>query len=247
MLQWGLFSSYHTPYNFAEAPLGFCVPDRITAGPSPAQFSYSITVGPDGTLQWNPPIGSEELALALSYHFPLHQTLEAKMQAAIVKYCDPLVGNWTETSAEVGQPQYVDRGNIPEQIKTPPKFGIQRRLRHKTGNVGNNLSHNSQESIVECNATPSKLASCLSDQCNEGKSGMDRLDGKLPALRRPKISILTWSAATGEVLNSTGKKRPYTEVERREVASNRGNACVEHRLQKKKVCWSILENTLGLH
>jgi forkhead transcription factor HCM1 len=44
--------------------------------------TYSLSIAPDKTLQWDPPADSEELAIALSYHFPRPQTLEAKMQAA---------------------------------------------------------------------------------------------------------------------------------------------------------------------
>jgi hypothetical protein len=47
---------------------------------------YIITSGSDGVLRWHPPAGSAELALALSYHFPRPETLEDKMQAAILRY-----------------------------------------------------------------------------------------------------------------------------------------------------------------
>ncbi|KAF8861043.1 hypothetical protein BDZ45DRAFT_724113 [Acephala macrosclerotiorum] len=43
---------------------------------------YQISYGDDYTLQWTPPVGSKELAVALSYHFPLQKDLESKMQAA---------------------------------------------------------------------------------------------------------------------------------------------------------------------
>jgi hypothetical protein len=44
---------------------------------------YHINYGDDHTLQWTPPVGSKELAIALSYHFPLQKDLESKMRAAI--------------------------------------------------------------------------------------------------------------------------------------------------------------------
>ena len=47
---------------------------------------YRITYGHDHTLQWEPPVGSKELAVALSYHFPLQTDLESKMQAATRKF-----------------------------------------------------------------------------------------------------------------------------------------------------------------
>lgn len=47
---------------------------------SPPQ--YQISYRDDHTLQWTPPVGSKELAVALSYHFPLEKDLKSKMQAA---------------------------------------------------------------------------------------------------------------------------------------------------------------------
>jgi hypothetical protein len=44
---------------------------------------YQINYGEDHTLQWTPPVGSKELAVTLSYHFPLQTDLESKMQAAM--------------------------------------------------------------------------------------------------------------------------------------------------------------------
>ena len=47
---------------------------------------YRITYGDDHTLQWTPSVGSKELAVALSYHFPLQTDLQSKMQAATRKF-----------------------------------------------------------------------------------------------------------------------------------------------------------------
>ena len=44
--------------------------------------SYEITYGSDHNLKWDPPQGSKELAIALSYHFPTESDLESKMQSA---------------------------------------------------------------------------------------------------------------------------------------------------------------------
>jgi hypothetical protein len=55
----------------------------------PSEFSapqYNITYRHDHTLQWEPAVGSKELAVALSYHFPLQTNLESKMQAATRKF-----------------------------------------------------------------------------------------------------------------------------------------------------------------
>jgi hypothetical protein len=47
---------------------------------------YNISYRGDHTLQWTPPVGSKELAVALSYHFPMQTDLESKMQAATRKF-----------------------------------------------------------------------------------------------------------------------------------------------------------------
>jgi hypothetical protein len=63
--------------------------DPALPDPSPPSVDppeYKIMSRKDGSLRWYPPAGSAELALALSYHFPRQDTLEDKMQAAILRY-----------------------------------------------------------------------------------------------------------------------------------------------------------------
>jgi len=54
---------------------------------------YSISRGEDDTLQWQPPVRSRELASALSYHYPLEQSLQEKMQRAILDFLDSEITN----------------------------------------------------------------------------------------------------------------------------------------------------------
>lgn len=64
-------------------------PPRDRTSRAESEFSapeYNITYGQDHTLQWDPPVGSKELALALSYHFPLQADLASKMQAATRRF-----------------------------------------------------------------------------------------------------------------------------------------------------------------
>jgi hypothetical protein len=61
---------------------------------------YSITRGEDDTLQWQPPIKSRELANALSYHYPLEQSLQEKMRRAILDFLDSEIV-YTPTPKEV--------------------------------------------------------------------------------------------------------------------------------------------------
>jgi hypothetical protein len=47
---------------------------------------YRIFHASDHTLQWEPPAGSKDLAIALSYHFPLQKDLESKMRVAMMEF-----------------------------------------------------------------------------------------------------------------------------------------------------------------
>jgi hypothetical protein len=47
---------------------------------------YVLSYNDDHTLRWDPPAGSKELSIALSYHFPLERDLGSKMQAATRKF-----------------------------------------------------------------------------------------------------------------------------------------------------------------
>jgi hypothetical protein len=47
---------------------------------------YSITRGEDNSFQWEPPIRSRELANALSYRYPLEQSLQEMMRRAILDF-----------------------------------------------------------------------------------------------------------------------------------------------------------------
>src|ERR1700722_6189853 len=62
---------------------------------------YSITRGEDDTLQWQPPIRSRELANALSYHYPLEQSLQEKMQRAILDFLDSEIVDGTPILKEI--------------------------------------------------------------------------------------------------------------------------------------------------
>lgn len=70
--------------------------ETMTHPTSPAarQFSvfeppeYKLRRGHDRTLEWEPPADSEELAIALSWHYPMERSLVGKMQAAIRSFLE---------------------------------------------------------------------------------------------------------------------------------------------------------------
>lgn len=72
--------------------------NRLLSRPPP---QYSITRGEDDALQWEPPIGSRELANALSYHYPMENGLREKMQRAILDFLDSEIADGELTSKEI--------------------------------------------------------------------------------------------------------------------------------------------------
>ncbi|KAH9207602.1 hypothetical protein DL95DRAFT_468532 [Leptodontidium sp. 2 PMI_412] len=62
------------------------VVDISSREPSFDPPSYAISHGKDYTLKWEPPAGSKDLTVALSYHFPLETSMESKMRASTKKF-----------------------------------------------------------------------------------------------------------------------------------------------------------------
>jgi hypothetical protein len=185
-------------------------------------IEYSISFNEDNTLVWNPPVGSKELAIALSYHFPKEEKVEKKMQAATMKFL----------RAEHQKPRVI----------TPPTSG-----ESDTDNGPESGDCPSKELPTACD-TPKKYSrandqSDISQDANSDLSASIVFDkakpeledkGKAPRNVTPdELTIVSW--APGTKVPHRGKKRRYGSQERVKVASNRGYACDKHRRQKVKV------------
>jgi hypothetical protein len=81
---------------------------------------YQINYGDDHTLQWTPPAGSRELAIALSYHFPLQIDLESKMQAAIQVFLQQEQQGSTSSEREQVRSSCVEQSAELQQLFTTP-------------------------------------------------------------------------------------------------------------------------------
>jgi hypothetical protein len=89
---------------------------------------YHVSYGDDYTLQWTPPVGSKELAVALSYHFPLQKDLESKMQAAIKAFLHQEQQSPSRETEQI-KPSGVEQSTIPQQLSTsPPESSTASRL-----------------------------------------------------------------------------------------------------------------------
>jgi hypothetical protein len=80
---------------------------------------YQVSYGDDYTLQWTPPVGSKELAVALSYHFPLQKDLESKMQAAIKVFLHQEQQSPPPIIEQV-KLSCVEQSTMPQQLSTMP-------------------------------------------------------------------------------------------------------------------------------
>jgi exonuclease VII large subunit len=82
-------------------------------------LQYQISYGEDHTLQWSPAVGSKELAIALSYHFPMQKDLESKMQAAMKVFLHQEQQSLARETEQV-KSSCVEQSTMRQQLSTPP-------------------------------------------------------------------------------------------------------------------------------
>lgn len=191
--------------------------------------AYVISYASDHTLQWDPPQGSKELALALSYHFPMERDLEGKMKAATKKFL----------KAEARKDPFK-LGSVLEKTKQAISRVRESRRSPKESCIlipsDSPMDHNSLTLPTMLDPTPEKKQS----------AGMNirysPVPGPVPNFTTPStimkssskpLQILNWEPGMNKFLKR--KKRPYGKEEGEQVAANRRNVCAEHRRKKTKV------------
>jgi hypothetical protein len=100
--------------------------ERATRETSVSELlEYKISYDDDGTLQWHPPVGSKELAVALSYYFPEEKDIKEKMRAAIKGFLRDqrrIISNVLGAEVENNSRQSVETSNqhaVAERQKAP--------------------------------------------------------------------------------------------------------------------------------
>jgi hypothetical protein len=194
-------------------------------------LEYAISFNDDNTLEWEPPVGSKELAIALSYHFPKEKTVEKKMQAATKEFLHAeqrktraLVSTTASSSVANGTSEQLDGSCSVLEINPSLELLV--------------------ASETSTSVVPSKNRAFTSKDADHGAQGASNVpkeaqpksqapDNGAPATTPKKLKIVSWYPAKKDV--ERGKKRRYGSKERAKVASNRGYACDEHRRQKVKV------------
>jgi hypothetical protein len=181
-------------------------PARDALSPPFRPPTYALSFAEDGTLQWDPPIGSSELALALSYHFPLQKTLAEKMQVAI--------GTWLKQQKAI----------LASTTKQPCA---------ETSVDGNVVRPALMLSIKSGTGTPS--LSVAQKLANQRTRTLFQKDPSVSTTRANFPGITSWHLQGGNSTPGKRRKRTYTKKERKEVARNRGKVCKFHKLKKIKV------------
>jgi hypothetical protein len=186
--------------------------------------SYAISRAPDRTLQWDPPADSEDLAIALSYHFPAEKSLKEKMQKAMEKFLQEGKRKRQDSEEHVGPvPRQGATISITSGIALRTEGG-------KTSGIGVVNQHILQDQGDIAMREHSQSVSNASQPRNQPKS-------KSTAPNPLAIpGLMNFNAKTLQEVKPKRKKRAYDKEERVNVAANRGNACAEHRRRKLKVC-----------
>jgi hypothetical protein len=183
---------------------------NLLSSMSSAALRFSITRGDDHNPQWDPPIGSRELADALSYHYPLKKTLQEKMQQALIEFfrSEEISLQPTDTHRFSKSEDSIDSLIRPMSPSSP-----------------------SQPTASEPNSetSPGPLTIAPANTRTSIKTN------KISKSSTPEFAITTWNIETGETVTEKRRRRPYDEAKRRIVAENRGKACEGHRLSKTRV------------
>lgn len=180
---------------------------------------YEISYGEDHTLQWDPPAGSKELAVALSYHFPMGD-LESKMRAATKGFLK------------------AEAKRYPERL---------RGTHHRSSHSRSSHHQSSEENVLKTSLQQPKVMNASSRSNNNSPTDIpiepEHQDpGHTPPTTDVEVSpgphqeleFVSWKP---EILGfkKTAPKRRYEKEEREKVAANRGYACEEHQRRKMKV------------
>ncbi|KAE9369855.1 hypothetical protein N431DRAFT_560572 [Stipitochalara longipes BDJ] len=197
---------------------------------------YEISYASDHTLQWNPPQGSKELAIALSYHFPLERDLESKMRAATKKFLKAEAKKKSPAWNSVVQKAkavLVRAGGVrrSEKENSPALAFISDSQRRSLASVQEDGQVVEKDPIRERGFSPRKPPSARPRSSEHGDPTFSENASEARSSSRP-LQILKWDPGVNRFAKR--KKRRYGKEEGSKVAANRGNACADHQRKKMK-------------
>ncbi|KAH9205889.1 hypothetical protein DL95DRAFT_470147 [Leptodontidium sp. 2 PMI_412] len=196
--------------------------------------SYSISHGKDYTLQWHPAVGSKELAVALSYHFPLETTMERKMRAATKKFLKEEKRKVEISSGHSG----LDTAGLASVAKESAEGTTSGQLPSKESWPELSIEPNNTDLWVNDQApssspdTVSKPKPAHLQENTKSEVAEPTVPHPSPEQAFPKI--LSWVRGVDNK-EPKRRKRRYGMLEAAEAAANRGNVCDDHRKRKVKV------------
>lgn len=208
------------------------LPNQQSREQSVSDFlDYTISFAEDKTLQWDPPAGSPELAIALSYHFPMEKGVGGKMRAATKKF---LRGNMKDITKrgkadDSRSPKETVKQSPSDTVTSSPGHGkvAPREGDHEDSNNG--LDTKRVDNISYADAVKSSTSQNLPHNSNPLNSKQ-----RIAHPTRSEDSFVHWNPKI-EGFRKKGMKRAYAKDESAKVTANRGFVCDEHRRQKKKV------------
>jgi hypothetical protein len=206
-------------------------------GPSSPPFeppTYTISIGKGGVLQWDPPVDSIELGIALSFHYPRPGTVEDKMKVAMEKFLKEREKS-NRDSVRLGQEMRLAAVKKSQQWTAPVSVGrIELTLRHKKGRVSSARVRSEGKNTVNSTTHSASASPLFAEQGFPEKSKREGMkSSSLTRLELPGMS--TFRLENGEQEDTKRKKRCYSDEEKVKVAKNRGKACDFHRGRKQKV------------
>ncbi|CZR61925.1 uncharacterized protein PAC_11822 [Phialocephala subalpina] len=189
--------------------------------------TYTITYALDGTLQFDPPPDSPELAIALSLHFPFQRTLKEKMREAQLSFLrsqnqatNAGTGTQHETSTTVPsatplQPTTQGDGRSVQAVQVPqatPQF---------------HLFDLGMQEPTSSSTTTRQPKSKKRPRKSRAKAAATEPKGSATANQH------FWDLTSGETAPKK-TRRTLGPEEAEQVAANRGNVCDYHREHRTK-------------
>ncbi|KAE9369777.1 hypothetical protein N431DRAFT_560527 [Stipitochalara longipes BDJ] len=194
---------------------------------------YQLFYALDKTLQWDPPADSRELAEALSYHFPMEQSLKTKMQAATKVFLQN-----RERSKSIGE---AAQPPVPRDVSINQDLTTERRSASEAS-VQRPMDSAQKSPFLETFYAKKLPIDSRPLPYSSSRDGSPKKPSQNIVVRNPEAMAsvppssscqnLTWSCKPGA--KPRGRKRRYEKDEAAKVAANRGMACEEHQRRKVK-------------
>ncbi|KFZ10846.1 hypothetical protein V502_07890 [Pseudogymnoascus sp. VKM F-4520 (FW-2644)] len=187
--------------------------------------TYTISLISDGTLQFDPPQDSPELAIALSLAFPRPRTLDEKMREAQLLF---LQTRYQTTAHAVQQ-----RAITPTQISMSTQPTAQVQILHLKAEQA---SQEAAQFHLFDSSMQEPATSTSSQSANKPKSkkraGTSRAKAASQLENLPTQNQFVWDLRSGITQKRT--RRTLGEAEAVQVFENRGNVCDYHKATRTK-------------